>query len=159
MNNPSSYRAISDTNVSRTDALTYCKRQSSSARAPSTPDTRPKTYVINKGIGNTYYATETAAPQSAAGAFLGGLASGLAAATAQRNALESCMLQLGYMKQEGYRSSSRTTYIAKPSDDAAQWDQYRLCTTALKSGAVAWELSLIHISEPTRRTPISYAVF
>src|SRR5664279_2892125 len=25
--------------------------------------------------------------------------------------------------------------------------------------APSWELSLIHISEPTRRTPISYAVF
>ena len=94
-NIPSAYGVVSNTNVSQTDAWNYCNRQSSSVRAPSTSHTKPKQYVINKGIGNTYYATETAAPQSAAGAFLGGLASGLAAGRARRNALESCMLQLG----------------------------------------------------------------
>jgi len=50
---------------------------------------------------------------------------------------QSCAKLLGRTTQVA--SSSRTTYISKPSDDAAQWDQYRLCTTALKSGAVAWE--------------------
>src|SRR5665647_2341307 len=42
----------------------------------------------------------------------------------------------------------------------ARWSQKRLIGDLLRQGVVKdIFLSLIHISEPTRRTPISYAVF
>src|SRR5665647_1904730 len=44
--------------------------------------------------------------------------------------------------------------ISSSIDDMRAADMYSGCRTCLED-----ELSLIHISEPTRRTPISYAVF
>src|SRR5680860_1035957 len=40
-----------------------------------------------------------------------------------------------------------------------QWPGYVAYLASFVYLAVIWLLSLIHISEPTRRTPISYAVF
>ena len=118
MNNPSAtysektqyltnaYREISDTKLTRMEAWNYCNKHKSQAWGAYKPDPEPKRYAIRKGIGNTYHATETAAPQSPAGAFLKGFSEGLARNTAGENAHESCMLQLGYMKQEGYRPTA-----------------------------------------------------
>ena len=42
---------------------------------------------------------------------------------------------------------------SKPMDVFPGWNNY------VERLEANWRLSLIHISEPTRRTPISYAVF
>src|SRR5665647_1774236 len=48
------------------------------------------------------------------------------------------------------------TYIRNPENVGAARNIEKARTIGMRS---AYHLSLIHISEPTRRTPISYAVF
>src|SRR5665647_2096303 len=51
------------------------------------------------------------------------------------------------------------TYYVKQGYSLLQYGYERRVPTSIKSPDAMFTLSLIHISEPTRRTPISYAVF
>src|SRR5665647_773862 len=49
--------------------------------------------------------------------------------------------------------------VPKPDADIVIVDVNEASLAAMAAEYGRWPLSLIHISEPTRRTPISYAVF
>src|SRR5664279_2236745 len=86
--------------------------------------------------------------------------------------LESAVTGLDEVVVVGYGTQKRATVTgaissvtsdkitALPSPGLDQALQGRAAgVTVINNGAPGFELSLIHISEPTRRTPISYAVF
>ena len=62
---------------------------------------------------------------------------------------------VGYMVMDDWVGCNASSYPGSPS--GAQFVE--LVQQSIEDIKAVLELSLIHISEPTRRTPISYAVF